>query len=545
MLPPEPVVAQPREEESVLEELQRLDDSEGLELTTYRIERALQQAEDPTEVAALRVLLAETLEKRGRPEEAMIAYCTLSSSSPEPEFQARAWDGVARIRAAEGDDAGAVRARMRAWELAPSSERHGRTEDLRQALAALPAAELRSLSRETFDLGAFDQVEAELSARGDPGTRPDDEFAVAVLAPFTGRFEKFGNAFLLGVQIALEERDRSEPDSGAATPEDRVPVRLSSRDTGGDVLAATKLAREVVLEDGVLTILGPLLSVTSIGAGSVAQAYGVPLVAPTATDPGVPEIGRFVLTLQPSARELTEPLADFSVNELGNVRHGILVPREAFAEELEREFRQAVEARGAQAVITVSYEPDQTDFRHLLERLDEAAVDAVYAPGPAAHLEKLAPQLDFYEFGTRILGHGGWLSPRVLDAGNLALQGGIFTVTPAEHPESEFTARLRTEVWRRSGEEVSRFHVHGYRAMAVVLAAVDLGARDAEEIVEVLRRREHWRERPEAERIDIVTFRDGALGPAAWATGFDLTPPIHPDDREALERADSTRSDSE
>jgi hypothetical protein len=81
--------------------------------------------------------------------------------------------------------------------------------------------------------------------------------------------------------------------------------------------------------------------------------------------------------------------------------------------------------------------------------------------------------------------------------------------------------------------------------MAVVLAAVDLGARDAEEIVEVLRRREHWRERPEAERIDIVTFRDGALGPAAWATGFDLTPPIHPDDREALERADSTRSDSE
>ncbi|MGH2570097.1 MAG: ABC transporter substrate-binding protein, partial [bacterium] len=499
------------------------------------LRQELAQTEDPARAAEIRMRLAERFEKEGRTGEAVVLYCTVSGDAPRPELGARAWDGVARIREGGGDAAGAARARLEAWELAVPDERSGRTADLRRALQELSTPEVQALSRETLPLKAHEHVAEELASRGEAGRAPSQDFPIVVLAPFTGRFEKFGSGFLLGARIAMQDWEARGPRGRAA----RLPVRLSTRDTAGDLLAASSGARRAIVEDRARVILGPLLSVTSIGAGAVAQSYGVPLVAPTATDPGVRDIGRFVLALEPPSQELAERLAEFSVNVLRNHRHGVLVPQEPAAEDLERRFREAVEARGAEVVVTVSYAPDQADFRKLLERIEEAEVDAVYMPGEAAELEKLAPQLEFYEFRRRILGHGGWLSSRVLDAENLAMEGGIFAVTSSDHPDSEFTRHLRAEVWSRSSEEMTRFHVEGYRSMSAVLAALDLGARSAEEIVEVLRHREYWLEPPPGEQIDVVTFRDGALGPANWAVGFDLKPADRPRDRKDDSGADS------
>jgi branched-chain amino acid transport system substrate-binding protein len=527
-LPPD-AVPPDRAPGSITDELGQLGKEEGDQGATDRLRQELARTDDPARAAEIRMQLAEQLEKEGRTGEAVVLYCTVSGDAPRPELGARAWDGVARIREAGGDAAGAARARLEAWELAVPDQRTGRTADVRRALRDLSTPEVQTLSRETLALKAHVEVAEELASRGEAGRAPAQDFPIVVLAPLTGRFEKFGSGFLLGARIALQDWEARGPQGAGRAA--RLPVRLATRDTEGDLLAASNGARRAIVEDRARVILGPLLSVTSIGAGTVAQSYGVPLVAPTATDPGVRRIGRFVLTLEPPSKELAERLAEFSVNVLRNRRHGVLVPEEPAAEELERRFREAVESRGAEVVVTVSYAPDQADFRKLLERIEEAEVDAVYMPGAAAELEKLAPQLEFYEFRRRILGHGGWLSSRVLDAENLAMEGGIFAVTSADHPDSEFTRHVRAEVWSRSGEEMTRFHVEGYRSMFAVLAALDLGARSAEEIVEVLRHREYWLEPPPGEHIDVVTFRDGALGPADWAVGFDLKPADRPRDR--------------
>jgi ABC-type branched-subunit amino acid transport system substrate-binding protein len=304
----------------------------------------------------------------------------------------------------------------------------------------------------------------------------------------------------------------------------RVPVRLRVHDTAGDLATAIREARRAVLEEGCRILLGPLRRVTTLGAGAVAQAYGVPLLAGTVREPEVRAIGEWVLTLDPSPEEFARPLAEVSVNLLGGRRFGVLLPREDLAESFERAFREAVEELGGRVVLALAYEPEETDFRPLLERFEEAGVDALYVPASPAELRQLAPQLEFYEFHRRILGHGGWTHPEILDPGNPALEGAVFAVPAAEDPSSAFRVHLRAAVWERARSEVSRFHLRGYRSMALVLAALDAGAREGEEILEVLRHRERWEARPAAERVELVTFRDGVLGPATWAGNFDLTP---------------------
>ncbi len=78
----------------------------------------------------------------------------------------------------------------------------------------------------------------------------------------------------------------------------------------------------------------------------------------------------------------------------------------------------------------------------------------------------------------------------------------------------------------------------GYRAMASLLLAIDEGARGGEAIARSLANRRSWPVRPDGERVELLTFRDGVLGPASWALGFELVPKLPPEPEEEEEEED-------
>ncbi|MCA9751891.1 MAG: ABC transporter substrate-binding protein [Gemmatimonadetes bacterium] len=478
-------------------------------------------AGDSDSPAELRVLLGDALRAQGRDTEALLQYSRISGMRGGAAQITRAYDGIAEIRRRGGDEAAAVLAELYAWDASTTGDRDARERRVVANLERLPMSDLNELRRSaaTLDAGALVRTVADRRAAGEGAV-------VCLLAPRSGKFEKFGDAFTLGARIAL--RDRSTPTSGAIG----LPVRLVERDSQGDVLTATNEVRAAITNDDALAVIGPLLSVTSMAAGAVSESYGVPLIAPTATDPAISQLGRHVLTLAPDPEELTGPLAEFAVHTLGKRRFGVLLARSAENEAYERAFRSAVEFAGGEVAVTLFYEVGERDFRRLLERLDDEAVDAVYVPGAAADLEALAAQLDFYEFDKMILGHGGWTDARLLDPANVALEGAIFAVEAADHPESPFRLRLRELVWQEAQEEVTRFHVRGYTAMTSLLAAIDAGARTGDELATTLAARRFWSARPESEEVILLTFRDGVLGPASWASGFDLVPKVAPSSEE-------------
>ncbi|MFN8176589.1 MAG: ABC transporter substrate-binding protein [bacterium] len=455
----------------------------------------------PAEASSMRLRLARTLEAAGRDTSSLVEYAWITGSATKPGDAAAAWDGIARLSRRAGDEAQAVRAEAEAYDAADPAERARRESALRASSAKLDAPSARRLARQTRGTPA-----GAVLAREDAPRRSDAEIVVALLLPLTGRFESFGKAFQLGAEVALGQRN-------AAAPSAR-PVRLVVEDTADELLDATKAARAAILDEDATVLIGPLLSVPALGAGAIAEAFGIPLIAPTATDPDLRRVGPHVLTLDPSARELAEPLAHVAVDVLGGKRFGALVAREAAAEEREREFGAAVERRGGQIALSVAYDPGERDFRKSLDLLRDAAVDAVYVPGDASELEALVPQLEFYDFDRRILGHGGWTSPRVRTPGTHTLEGCVLSVEAADDPGSAFAKRLADAVQRKEGAEPTRFHVRGCQVMEAVLFALDRGATDPEALATALRLREAWSERPEGEEIRMLTVREGSLVPA-------------------------------
>lgn len=523
---PQPVLRTPSPEEQTAPasraadrgaaaEARRLAGSGQLADAESLLRGALAAARTPRDRSAARLELAELLEGAGRRDEALALHF---DSIAEGEESSAAWTGIARIRRAAGDGVGAVRAELRAFAAPGEEGRRREGDSVRRSLAALAPAALRELALEVDDPAGAALVREELARRDVPPAGA--EFPIALLAPLSGKLQQFGEAFRLGVRLALEDRDAR----AAAEHRGTAPVRLLERDTEGDVLTAAQAARGVLIDEGARVIVGPLLSVTTIAAGSVAESYGVPLIAPLATDPELGTIGRYVVTLDTPPEALAAPLGEFAVSTLGARRFGVLLPDDGVSAAYERAFESAVRAGGGEVVVSLAFEPGETDFRKVIERVDREEVDALYVPGSAADLGALASQLDFYEFRRRILGHGAWTHPDVLTPGNRSLEGAVLSVAESEHPDSEFLLGLGEKVRRRSPEELSRFHVQGYRAMAALLMVVDRGARGGEEIAESLRLRRFWPEPPPGERIHLVTWRDGVLGPAAWAGAFDLAP---------------------
>lgn len=105
----------------------------------------------------------------------------------------------------------------------------------------------------------------------------------AVLA-LTGNANVYGQDQRLGLQLA---------ESWAKTQPLQRPLAVQLQDGGSDEASATS-AFNLLIRRGVLALVGPTLSQQAFAADPIAERRGVPVVAPSNTASGIPQIGFFI-----------------------------------------------------------------------------------------------------------------------------------------------------------------------------------------------------------------------------------------------------------
>jgi ABC-type branched-subunit amino acid transport system substrate-binding protein len=191
---------------------------------------------------------------------------------------------------------------------------------------------------------------------------------IGVVLPLSGKYKAFGDATLRGIQLALKGSE----------------LELEVKDTQGDP-ALTGKAIETLAFDGVLGIIGPLLSDESRRAALVAEELQVPLLALSSRSEGLTQIGPHIFRTMVTNAQQADALADYAMGTLGYKTFAVLHPNTPFGVELTNAFWDAIEKRGGQIRGVESYDHDQKTFTEEAKKL----VGRYYLEDRSDYYEKL------------------------------------------------------------------------------------------------------------------------------------------------------------
>jgi ABC-type branched-subunit amino acid transport system substrate-binding protein len=184
---------------------------------------------------------------------------------------------------------------------------------------------------------------------GDQGAAPikkvKGNYKLGVVLPLSGKYKIYGDSVLHGIECAA-----------GVVPPCTSPIRvdLVVKDSKGDPNVAATAVEELVKQDQVIAILGPLMSKEIEAAAQKAQELSVPLVSLSQKD-GITDIGNFVFRVALNSSSQVQTLVDYAVKQKGLKRFGVMYPRNTYGETFRMTFSDVVTKAGGQVVSEKAY----------------------------------------------------------------------------------------------------------------------------------------------------------------------------------------------
>ena len=239
--------------------------------------------------------------------------------------------------------------------------------------------------------------------------------SLGLIAPTEGRFAEVAEQIRRGVELALEDVNRTG----------RTPVALVARSAENDPDSTAAVIRTLARNEHVAAILGPLTSEYALPAARLAVEEGVPLVSPTATDARLLEIDPRVYTVNALDGGIGHTIGTYAATNLERRRFAILAVDDAYGRIQADAFAAAVQTSGARVVYRFQYERGSTQYTDQLGAIVRSGADALFiATKSPAEALRILNQMAFYELGGILpLGTDAWNDPEFYRQGRRFVRG--------------------------------------------------------------------------------------------------------------------------
>ncbi len=270
-----------------------------------------------------------------------------------------------------------------------------------------------------------------------------------------------------------------------------MPVELIGHiNIEADLDVSVKLAESLIVEEGVIALIGPNRSSHAALVGPIAQEHRIPMVTTTATNPNVTEAGDFVFMASFTDSFQGAVMANFAKMELGLTTAAIITRRgDLYTEGISSFFYSNFNSLGGDVVAEVFFEGGTEDFTETLTQIADLKPDAVFAAGfvqDIAYITEQArelPLLNAQGEPTIFLGADSWDSILLFEDENAEIEGSYFSGHFS--PETkEPTARAFVDLYESIYESTPTGGVAvSYDAVKLLYeAALRAGSLDAEAI---------------------------------------------------------------
>lgn len=188
-----------------------------------------------------------------------------------------------------------------------------------------------------------------------------------------------------------------------------IPIKLVLQDTAGDEQGAINAFQTLINRDKVVGIVGPTLSQQAFSADPIADRAKVPVLGPSNTAKGIPEIGDFVgrvsapvAIVAPNAVK-----AALKINPQIKKVAVFFAQNDAFSKSETEIFQQTVTAQKLELTTVQKFQTTDTDFQSQATAGINAKPDLVIVSGLAADGGNLVRQLRELGYKGLIVGGNG------------------------------------------------------------------------------------------------------------------------------------------
>ncbi|MCD6561963.1 MAG: penicillin-binding protein activator [Deltaproteobacteria bacterium] len=285
--------------------------------------------------------------------------------------------------------------------------------------------------------------------------------AVGCLLPLSGIFSIYGEKVLNGIQLGIAVFDKTGPFSD---------IELVIRDTEGEPGSAQTELEDLVKNEKVIAVIGPILSKTALACAKKAKELGVPMIA-LSQKAGIVNEGDMVFRNFLTPAHEVDTTIDEVTGKMGLTRFAILYPDNSYGNFFMNLFWDGIEKKDCVVSAVESYDPDITDFSEQIKKMtglyyprpksikeklkalhlkeneeneeneknednekkeEESGpiidFDAVFIPDNYQRVAMIAPQLAYHDVtNVLLIGTSMWQSPELIDTARDYVQGAIFT----------------------------------------------------------------------------------------------------------------------
>jgi branched-chain amino acid transport system substrate-binding protein len=282
----------------------------------------------------------------------------------------------------------------------------------------------------------------------------------------TGRDASFGEASLRGARLAVDGLNAAGGVLGR-------PVELVVEDDRSLAGESATAVKKLISRDRVVALVGECSSARTLEAASVAQAAGVPLVTPAATNPRVTRVGDEIFRVCFVDDFQGRVIAAFARRRLGLRRAALLVDSSApYSIGLADAFARTFTALGGEIVASQNYLGSEADFRAQLTATRAAPPDALFLPGYYVAAGLVARQARELGMGVTLLGGDGFEAPQLLEIGGAALEGTYYSTHFAVENAGEASRGFVEAFCGRFGAAPNGLAALTYDAVRLVADAV-------------------------------------------------------------------------
>ncbi len=284
----------------------------------------------------------------------------------------------------------------------------------------------------------------------------------------TSNVALFGQEQVIGVTIAEQYFNGQGGVNG-------TPIKLVLQDTGGDEAGAINAFQTLINRDRVLGIVGPTLSQQAFGAAPFADRAKVPVLGPSNTAKGIPQIGEYVARVSAPVAIVAPNAIKTALKRNPTVKNVAVfyAQNDAFSKSETEIFQQTIKAQGLRLATVQAFQTTDTDFQSQITNALSVKPELVVISGLAADGGNLVRQLRELGYGGTIVGGNGLNTSNMFPVCQNHCDGVLVAQAYSPNRDSKINQDFRKAYLAQSqGKEPPQFSAQAFAGVQVFVEAL-------------------------------------------------------------------------